>query len=250
MSISIIAQRYQHVPAPRANGAPGSVDSNFRTRIRSEACRRARALVVRGLVWRVLAIALVSASVLASAAGASVVSPAAAGSANTPAAVSQGLAVFRSHYNPTSTLNINVGLAVRHSAELDQLIDAVSTPGNPRYGHYLTQAQYRAEYAPTAAQAQAIRAFLTTRGLRVTGVSPDNLLVEVRATAGPAERAFNVAINIYSYRRRTFFANSTNPSVPAGLDVQHVSGLSNYDVFKPLITCTPNPGSRVRLRRR
>ncbi len=75
------------------------------------------------------------------------------------------------------------------------------------------------------------------------GVSPDNLLVHVRARTAAAERAFGVTINQYKVGGRQFRANNRNPAVPADLHVQFVSGLSNYDVIKAAVTCTPAPGS-------
>jgi kumamolisin len=162
----------------------------------------------------------------------------------TPAPVENGQASLRGQHDPNSVLRINVGLAVRNSAQLDELIKAASTPGSARYGHYLTNAQYMASYAPTDAEVKAVKAWLAGQGLDVTGVSRDNLLVHVRATTARAERAFSVRINDYAVGRHKFHANDRNPSVPAVLNVHWVSGLSSYDVFKPAITCTPEPGSK------
>src|SRR5215467_6096370 len=135
---------------------------------------------------------------------------------DTPMPVATGRAVFRAHHDPNAMLKINVGLAVRNSARLDALIRAASTPGSAGYRHYLSNAQYMSQYAPTTSQVRAVRAWLTSHRLAVTGVSPDNLLVHVRARSGDAERAFGVKINNYSTGRgRQFFANDRDPTVPA-----------------------------------
>jgi Pro-kumamolisin, activation domain/Bacterial Ig-like domain (group 3)/Subtilase family len=162
---------------------------------------------------------------------------------DTPPVVAHGQAALHGHHNPNEVFRLNVGLAVRDSAGLDALIKAAGTPGNPQYGHYLTNAQYLARYAPTAADVQAVRSWLTGQGLTVTGLSPDNLLVHVQATAKDAERAFGVVVNDYTYQGRTFHSNDRDPSVPADLDVSWVSGLSNFDVFEPADTCTAPPSS-------
>src|SRR5947209_500125 len=88
---------------------------------------------------------------------------------NTPPVVARGQAAFRAHHNPHDLLRMDVGLTVRNSAQLDALIAAARTPGNPRYRHFLTQTQYLAQYAPTNAQAQAVRSWLVSSGLTVTG---------------------------------------------------------------------------------
>jgi Pro-kumamolisin, activation domain len=160
---------------------------------------------------------------------------------DTPSPVARGQASLLGQHDPNSVLTINVGLAVRHSDQLHELIQTASTPGTPSYGRYLTNAQYMANYAPTRGEVKAVKAWLASRGLDVTGVSPDNLLVHVRARTVDAERAFGVTINDYSVGRRKFHANDRNPSVPADLSVHWVSGLSSYDLFKPATTCTPKP---------
>ena len=141
-------------------------------------------------------------------------------------------------------LRLNVGLAVHDSAGLDALIRAASTPGSPQYGHYLTNAQYMATYAPTAAEVQTASGWLSGQGLDVTGVSSDNLLIHVQAPVIDVERAFGVTINDYTHDGRTFHSNDSSPIVPAGLNVNWVSGLSNYDVFKPASTCEVNPPNK------
>ena len=58
-----------------------------------------------------------------------------------PAVVTGGQATLQGRFSASALLHINVGLAVRNSHQLDQLIAAASTPGNPQYGHYLTESQ-------------------------------------------------------------------------------------------------------------
>jgi hypothetical protein len=152
---------------------------------------------------------------------------------DTPARVATGRVAVKGHHDPANRLKINVGLAPRDSAGLDAVIRAASTPGSPDYGHYLTEAQYMASYAPTTADVNAARSWLRSQGLTVTGVSRDNLLVSVRATSGRAERAFGVTINDYRSGGREFYSNDRDPSVPENLDVKWVSGLQNSDVIKP-----------------
>jgi kumamolisin len=163
---------------------------------------------------------------------------------DTPPPVEHGSARPHGHHDQNGLLTLNVGLDVRNSAELDALIAAASRPGSPRYGHYLTNAQYLSGYAPTGDEVRAAEAWLRGQDLQVTGSSPDNLLIHVRGRTVAVERAFGVTINDYQSGGRVFHSNDRNPTVPANLHVNFVSGLSNYDLYKPAITCTPNPGSK------
>jgi Pro-kumamolisin, activation domain len=151
--------------------------------------------------------------------------------------VEEGLAVPRAPHASNEVLTVNVSLAARESSALDGLIQAASTPGSPGYGHYLTQAQYLARYAPTASELDAVTAWLTSRGLHVTSSSRDNSLVHVRASTAAVEHAFATAINDYVLGGREFYANAKGPSVPSNLHVGWVSGLSNYEVAKAATTC-------------
>jgi len=79
---------------------------------------------------------------------------------------------------PASTpLHVTVGLSTRDKPELDAVIAAASTPGGPRYGKYLSRAEYMSRFAPTGAQVAAVESWLRSEGLHVTGSSKDDLLV-------------------------------------------------------------------------
>ncbi|HEX3873381.1 MAG TPA: Ig-like domain repeat protein [Solirubrobacteraceae bacterium] len=196
-----------------------------------------------GRLLGVLVLALAAAP--ASALGASGGTPATAQVANdTPPPVAAGTAVALGAVAPSTGLDLNVGLGVRDPAGLDALIAAASTPGSPSYGHYLTNAQYLAQYAPTGAQASAATAWLKSSGLDVTGVSPDNLLIHVHASVADIDRVFGLQVENFRAAGRTFRANDRAPQVPANLDISDVSGLSNFVVYEPDTTCTPPPGSK------
>lgn len=154
-----------------------------------------------------------------------------------PAPVGQGNAQLRGGVAPSAQLSLNVDLSVRESAQLAGVIAAASTPGSPSYGHYLTESEYMARYAPTDAQLAAVESWLASQGLSVTGASKDNLLVHVDGSTAAVESAFSIAVNNYAASGKEFYANDREPSVPADLAVTAISGLSDY--YKPVadITC-------------
>jgi kumamolisin len=146
------------------------------------------------------------------------------------------LAPIRLHRD-SAVLRLNVGLAVRSSARLDDVIRAASTPGYG--GSYLTQAQYRAEYAPTDATVAKARSWLSAQGLSITGVAPANLWVEARGTTAAIEHAFGVTIGDYRSNGRVFFANDRAPTVPTSLRIDWVSGLDDYALPRTTIVERP-----------
>src|SRR5262249_18012955 len=124
-----------------------------------------------------------------------------------PAPVGQGSAKSHGGRAASAQLSVNVNLAVRESAQLDGVIAAASTPGSPSYGHYLTEGEYMARYAPTDAQVAAVESWLARQGLSVTGASKDNLLVHVQGSTAAIENAFSVAINNYTAGQKEFYAS-------------------------------------------
>jgi subtilase family serine protease len=149
-----------------------------------------------------------------------------------PAVIANGQASVRGGHDPNDVLSLNVGLGVRAPAKAAAVAKAVSTPGTKQYGDYLTNAQYMADYAPTSSQAKAARSWLASQGLDVLNVSADRLLISVRGSVEQIDRAFAVTINDYRASSRDFYSNDRVPRVPAGLNIDWVSGLNDFDVFQ------------------
>jgi kumamolisin len=153
-----------------------------------------------------------------------------------PTPVQQGQAQLQGSRPASAPLSLNVDLSVRESAQLNNVIAAASTPSSPSYGHYLTEGEYMARYAPTGEQVAAVESWLRSQGLQVTGATEDNLLVHVEGSTAAVESAFGVAVNNYATSGREFYANDRAPSVPADLAVAAVSGLTDY--YKPVANNT------------
>jgi kumamolisin len=146
-----------------------------------------------------------------------------------PEVVAQGKARALGHHDPNAVFRVNVDLGFRNSDALDQLIQAITTPGDPQYGHYLTLAQFHARFSPTDAAVAAVKQWVEQQGLDVIDVTSDNVIVHVRGKIGRLEQAFGVKINDYRSNGRSFYSNDRAPSVPSDLGVSWVAGLSDHD---------------------
>jgi subtilase family serine protease len=104
---------------------------------------------------------------------------------------------------------------------------AVSTPGDSAYHKFLSAAQYKAQYAPTASSVQSVEAWLKAAGLKVTGVGAGNRYVSVSGTVAAAEKAFGTQIERYRHKGQDVQAPASSVTVPAAVsaDVLTVSGL-------------------------
>jgi len=98
----------------------------------------------------------------------------------------------------TGTVTARVYLAGQNQAGLAAYVTAVSTPGNALYGDYLTPAQVKAEFGPTAGQVSAVRSWLTGADLTVTNVEDEiGGYVEVEGSVQAAARAFGVTFGTF-----------------------------------------------------
>ncbi|SEM29445.1 S53 family peptidase [Streptacidiphilus jiangxiensis] len=133
----------------------------------------------------------------------------------------------RGALSAATRLTVRVYLAGQDPAGLAAYARAVSTPGSPRYGQYLTPAQVQHRYGPTAAQLTAVHGWLTGAGLSVTATTAH--YVEVSGDAAALARAFGTAIHQYAVGGTIRHAPVGNAVLPASVAsaVLAVSGLSS-----------------------
>jgi subtilase family serine protease len=171
----------------------------------------------------------------------------------TAAAANAGVAPATS-----GAVGAKVWLANRNAAQLDALAVAVSDPSSAQYGHFITADQFRAQFAPTAAQMAQVTAWLTAAGLSVTAVGADNRYVQVSGSAAAVSAAFGTLLVNYDVNGAPERAPSTDLSVPssvAGL-VEAVTGLATFghrvvkddfgppDAFVPGTPCSSYYGQK------
>lgn len=141
----------------------------------------------------------------------------------------------------TNVLHLAIGLPVRNQVALNALLQQIYDPASPNYHHYLTPAEYTAQFGPTAADYQAVQDFAAANGLTVTATHPNRLILDVSGSVADIEKAFQVSLQVYNHptESRTFFAPSSDPVVSASLPVLHISGLDNFSTAKSLSHINP-----------
>ncbi|MFJ6379918.1 protease pro-enzyme activation domain-containing protein [Kitasatospora sp. NPDC092039] len=145
-------------------------------------------------------------------------------------------------------ISVSVSLKLRDTDALDRFLTAVTTPGTPEYGHYLTPEQFTARFGPTQAAVDQVRTYLAQQGLTVTDVSANRQVVNAHGTTAQVSQAFGTHESAYldPQLQRAFFANDAAASIPSDLAavVQGVSGLDNHAVRKNRLAApnavTPN----------
>ena len=139
-------------------------------------------------------------------------------------------------------VTVELVLKPRHAAELAWLSEAVSTPGSPLRGHYLSVAAVRRLIAPPASTISALTTTLGRLGLRVTSVSPDHLGIHLASSAATVERALHASLTeVRDPGGAVGFVNTSAPELPAGVagSVQAVLGLDSMPRFAPADLVAP-----------
>ena len=128
-------------------------------------------------------------------------------------------------------VDIVVSLKLRNKAELDSLTAKLMSGAagvKP-----LTSAEFMAKHAPTAAQAQAVVAYLRVQGFSNIEVAANNLLVSATGGAGVIRNAFKADLHEYNVNGRRAYANVSDALIPAHLSstVLGVVGLQNVHLM-------------------
>ncbi|MCW2648447.1 MAG: physarolisin [Pseudonocardiales bacterium] len=154
------------------------------------------------------------------------------------------------HANAKSAVSVRVYLAPKGGlAALKAATAAVSTPGSASYRHFLTVAQYQAQFGATSASVNQVSAWLKSAGLKVTGVEPQNRYVSVSGTVAAAQKAFGSSIDRFRHDGQTVQAPAAALTVPAALasSVLTVTGLdTTSNTMAPTNTAAAPPPAGFR----
>jgi subtilase family serine protease len=133
----------------------------------------------------------------------------------------------------STTIGFRVYLGWNNPTAVEALAQAVSDPHSSSYGHYLTPAQFRQQFAPSQAQVGAVQSWLRSQGFQVEYTPTNNHYVSAEGTIAQAEAAFGAGFGMYSYQGLTVRSPSANISIPNSLAgiVAGVIGLDDSAQF-------------------
>jgi len=157
---------------------------------------------------------------------------------------------FKAAASDQTEIGFRVYLNWRNADQAVALARAVSDPSSASYGHFLTPAEFRQQFAPTATDLNAVRSWLAGRGFTIIYTPANHHYVAAEGTVAEVESAFGVQVNLYKYKGRLLRAPASNLTVPASLaDV--VAGVVGIDQSAELVhpdlvgaDATPTPGFR------
>jgi subtilase family serine protease len=112
-----------------------------------------------------------------------------------------------------------VYLGWNNSSGAEALARSVSNPRSSSYRHYLTPAQFRQQFAPTANQVAQVQSWLTSQGFSLVYTPKNNHYVSAQGTVAQAQAAFGTKFAMYKVKKLglTLRSPSTDVSVPGSL---------------------------------
>lgn len=112
-------------------------------------------------------------------------------------------------------IGFGVLLGMRDPAGAAAAVQALSDPTSATYGQWLSNQEFDARYAPTAASVAAVQAWLRSSGFQVTKTLPSGMYVEASGSVAQVEKTFGTTVHTYSYLGKTVRANATALTLPA-----------------------------------
>jgi hypothetical protein len=133
-------------------------------------------------------------------------------------------------------MNLALTLRLRNTGALQILLQDLYNPASPRYRQFLSVQQFTEQFGPTTDDYQRAIDFAKSQGLTVTNQASNRLVLDVSGTVSQIEEAFHVTMHSYQHptENRTFYAPDQEPSVDAGVPIQGISGLNNFEPPRPM----------------
>jgi subtilase family serine protease len=121
-------------------------------------------------------------------------------------------------------------------ADLAATIQSLYTPSDPLYHQFLTPTQFTARFGPSEQDINKISQYLTARGIDVTHVHSNRLVVDAEGSVSNIENAFQIELHEYlAEDGRIVYAPSSDPLVSdeVSSNLNAIVGLNNFSLKKP-----------------
>ena len=140
-------------------------------------------------------------------------------------------ATFRKYLADNESIDIAVTLKLRNRDILENHVRAMTRPGDPEFGHWMSRERILADYAPLPDRAQAVADYLIRSGFTDVQIAANRLLVTATGTAKEIRQAFHTELARYARNGREGIVNTRDVQIPAGLSdtVLSVLGLQTLD---------------------
>jgi subtilase family serine protease len=125
-------------------------------------------------------------------------------------------------------------------AALNDLLQGQQDPGSVNYHRWLSPEDFASRFGISAPDRNKVVSWLRAQGFTVNEVGRNGRSVTFTGSAGEIESVFHTSIHRYEVNGESFYANSTEPSVPAAM-ADLVLGFRALNSFR----LKPRPSSKT-----
>lgn len=108
-------------------------------------------------------------------------------------------------------------LPINNPTGAEAQAQAIQTPGNAQYHHYLSVSGFVNSYGPSNSQIATLESILTGLGFTITYVFPNHLAIEAVSSAGNAQNTFGLTLKHLAFNGRAGIASLTPATIPPAL---------------------------------
>jgi len=149
---------------------------------------------------------------------------------------------------PGRSLVMETGIKPQNSAGLATLLAQQQNPSSPQYHRWLATGEFARRFGAAQSDFDGVAQWLGTAGFTIIGGNPAAGYIRFTGSVALAEGAF--ATRIATFGNGTLYANTTDPSIPAGFDgvITGIRGLDNFgrtQALSRLREARAAPGSPV-----
>jgi subtilase family serine protease len=158
---------------------------------------------------------------------------------------------FKQSADASANVGFRIYLGWRDERGAAAIAQAVSDPHSPSYGHFLTPAQFRQQFAPSQASVKAVTSWLRSQGFTIDYTPQNNHYVAAEGTIAQAAAAFGTSFGLYGYLGDVLLSPTSALTIPASLAgvVVGVAGLDDSAALVQTdhvvdVNAPPSPGFR------
>jgi hypothetical protein len=121
-------------------------------------------------------------------------------------------------------------LSPNQQSDLTELLAEQQDPSSPNYHHWLEPEQYADRFGLSPNDIKQVVAWLESQSFTIIQTARSRTWVSFSGSAAHVHAAFQTEIHNFSFHGETYFANASEPAVPAALAdvVLGIHGLDNY----------------------
>jgi subtilase family serine protease len=120
--------------------------------------------------------------------------------------------------------------APEQESALRQLLDDQQVKDSARYHQWLTPEQFGQQFGPADSDIQAVTDWLTKQGFQVAKAGYGRTVIEFSGTVGVVRQALRTEIHKFVLDGKDYWANTSDPQIPAAL-VPVVAGFASLNNF-------------------